>query len=193
MRRATLVLLVCVFVGTTGGVRADVPLAGVSEVYAGGGGTGATFRNDFVEVFNRSPSPIDVTGWRVAYSPSRDASWVTVALTGTLGPKRFYLVGFGSSGAVGALLPRPDATGAANLARGSGEVVLLDRSGRRVDLVGYGPYADTFEGHPAPAATTNGQSITRVPTPCSDTNRNDVDFRLRSPTPRNRASAGYGC
>jgi predicted extracellular nuclease len=165
----------------------------ISEVYAGGGGVGASYRNDFVELFNRTRYTVDLTGWRIAYSPPRIASWTTMTLSGSVAPYRYYLVAFGSSGATGAPLPRPDAAGTTNLARSSGEVALVNRNPQRVDLVGYGPGADVFEGRPAPAATTNAQSVTRVPSPCTDTNRNDIDFRIKSPTPRNRASSGYAC
>jgi uncharacterized protein len=37
----------------------------ISEVYGGGGNSGATWKNDFVELYNRSDASIDVTGWVV--------------------------------------------------------------------------------------------------------------------------------
>src|SRR5215216_448118 len=35
----------------------------ISQVYGGGGQTGATYRNDFVELFNPATSPVNVNSW----------------------------------------------------------------------------------------------------------------------------------
>ena len=35
----------------------------ISQIYGGGGNTGATYQNDFVELYNPGTSPVDVTGW----------------------------------------------------------------------------------------------------------------------------------
>ncbi len=37
----------------------------ISQVYGGGGETDATYRSDFVELFNRGTGDINVTGWSV--------------------------------------------------------------------------------------------------------------------------------
>ncbi|HEX7295583.1 MAG TPA: lamin tail domain-containing protein, partial [Pyrinomonadaceae bacterium] len=37
----------------------------ISQVYGGGGNTGATLKNDFVELINHSAAPIDLSGWSV--------------------------------------------------------------------------------------------------------------------------------
>src|SRR5262252_7400072 len=42
----------------------------VSQIYAGGGNSGATYANDYVEVFNRGSSSVDVSGWTVQYATS---------------------------------------------------------------------------------------------------------------------------
>jgi uncharacterized protein len=42
----------------------------ISQLYGGGGNSGATFTHDFVEIFNRSSEPVSVDGWSVQY-----ASW----------------------------------------------------------------------------------------------------------------------
>src|ERR1051326_233624 len=39
----------------------------VSQLFGGGGNGGAPYRNDYVELFNRSSSAVDVTGWTVQY------------------------------------------------------------------------------------------------------------------------------
>ena len=40
----------------------------VSQVYTGGGNSGATFANDFVEIFNRGTSPVDLGTWSIQYA-----------------------------------------------------------------------------------------------------------------------------
>ena len=39
----------------------------ISEVYGGGGNSGAIWTNDFVELYNRSDAAVDVSGWVVQY------------------------------------------------------------------------------------------------------------------------------
>src|SRR5438270_10861853 len=39
----------------------------ISQVYGGGGNSGATYKNDFIEIFNRGAAPVSVTGWSVQY------------------------------------------------------------------------------------------------------------------------------
>ena len=37
----------------------------ISQVYGGGGNAGALFRHDFVELFNRGTSVVNLDGWSV--------------------------------------------------------------------------------------------------------------------------------
>jgi hypothetical protein len=43
----------------------------ISQVYGGGGNSGATYQNDFVELYNRSSSPVSLTGWSINYARER--------------------------------------------------------------------------------------------------------------------------
>lgn len=47
----------------------------ISQVYGGGGNTGAPYTHDFVELFNRSSATIDISGWSVQYASSAGTSW----------------------------------------------------------------------------------------------------------------------
>ena len=47
----------------------------VSQVYGGGGNSGATYQNDFVELFNSGASAVDVSGWTVQYATAAGTSW----------------------------------------------------------------------------------------------------------------------
>jgi len=40
----------------------------VSQVYAGGGNSGATLTNDFVELFNRGSTAVDLSTWSIQYA-----------------------------------------------------------------------------------------------------------------------------
>src|SRR4051794_13196085 len=59
-------------------VSADIVIA---EVYGGGGNTGAPWRNDFVELYNRGAVAVSVTGWSVQYASSTGSSWAKTDLT----------------------------------------------------------------------------------------------------------------
>lgn len=40
----------------------------ISQVYGGGGNSGATYSNDYVELFNRSTASVDLSGWSLQYA-----------------------------------------------------------------------------------------------------------------------------
>src|SRR5690242_3765909 len=69
----------------------------VSQVFAGGGNSGAPYANDFVELVNRSSSAVDVTGWSIQYAPATSTSWQATALSGSIQPGHYYLVQLASS------------------------------------------------------------------------------------------------
>src|SRR5580765_5251603 len=58
----------------------------VSQVFAGGGNAGATYANDFVELFNRGGSAVDLTGWTVQYASATSTSWSATPLSGSIAP-----------------------------------------------------------------------------------------------------------
>src|SRR4051794_19142759 len=97
----------------------------VSQVFAAGGNAGAPFTNDYIELFNRGSSSIDLTGWSIQYATAAGTSWSPTALAGSVAPGRRYLVELGSGGTAGAALPAPDATGTVNLAASGGKVALV--------------------------------------------------------------------
>jgi hypothetical protein len=165
----------------------------LSEVYGGGGNSQALYANDYVELFNRTRNPIDLTGWSVGYSSHQSATWRSVQLTGSIRAYHYYLVRLGSAGGGGtASLPAPDVSGSVNIARTAGKVRIMSPSGVH-DLLGYGEAPNDSEGTPQQAPDDNKLSITRIHAGCTDTDRNDKDFVLRTPSPRNKASSGYAC
>jgi len=46
----------------------------ISQVYGGGGNSGATLRNDFIELFNRGGAPVSLNGWPVQYASTAGTS-----------------------------------------------------------------------------------------------------------------------
>ena len=179
----------------------------ISQVYGGGGNAGATYTNDFVEIFNRSGSAVDVSGWTIQYASSSSTSWQTTPLQGSIAPGRHYLVQLGSTAAIGAALPTPDATDTTNLAASGGKVALVrDTTALSCgatagscasapfleDFIGYGSASD-FEGASAAPALSSTTAAVRADGGCTDTNSNSADFDTATPSPRNSASAAATC
>ncbi|GHF33844.1 hypothetical protein HNQ07_000214 [Deinococcus metalli] len=176
----------------------------ISQVYGGGGNSGATFNNDFIEIFNAGSAPVNLSGYSVQYASATGTTWQTTPLTNvSLAAGQYYLVqGAAGTTVTNAPLPTPDATGTLNLSGTSGKVALVSSTvalsgtnpsgGPLVDLVGYGS-ANGFEGS-APAPTlSNSTADLRANGGCTDTNQNSTDFATGVPAPRTTATAPKAC
>jgi predicted extracellular nuclease len=87
----------------------------ISEVYGGGGNSGSTWTNDFVELYNSSDAPVDVTGWVVQYYSGTGGAGKNATLTGSVAPQHSYLVQMAKGAGGTTPLPTPDATGDATM------------------------------------------------------------------------------
>ena len=207
MPRALLVAVLSAFLLLPSAAHASASGVVVSQVYGGGGNSGASFRNDYVELFNGGTSAVDLSGWTVQYATAAGTSWQTTALSGTIGGGRYYLVQLASGGTVGAAMPSPDATGTSNLAATSGKIALVRNataltcgatagscsSGSSVeDLVGYGDATD-FEGVGTAPAPSNTLAAHRADAGCRDTDENAADFAAGAADPRSSAAPGQSC
>jgi uncharacterized repeat protein (TIGR01451 family) len=176
----------------------------ISQVYGGGGNTGATWKNDFVELFNRGTTTIDVSTWSVQYASTTGTSWQRTNLSGSIAPGHYYLVqeAAGTGGTVN--LPTPDAIGTIAMAAGAGKVALVSSqttiaSGTAcpnasvVDFVGYGTGTTCFEGSGPTAPLSNTTAALRANSGCTDTDQNSSDFSAVVPNPRNTASPTFAC
>ncbi|HET7077774.1 MAG TPA: lamin tail domain-containing protein, partial [Chloroflexia bacterium] len=171
----------------------------ISQVYGGGGNSGATYTNDFIELFNRGSVPVDMTGWSVQYASTMGSSWSKTSLSGSLAPGQYYLIQE-AQGAGGTIpLPTPDITGTIAMAATAGKVALVTNATTLtgtcptgaviVDFVGYGSTTNCFEGTgPAPGlSNTTADSRNATGT---DTDNNSADFAAGAPNPRNSGSGG---
>jgi hypothetical protein len=187
--------------------RASASDVVVSQIYGGGGNAGATFRNDYVALFNAGSGTVDLSGWTVQYATAAGTTWQTTALSGTIPPGHHYLVQLASNADVGAALPPADATGTSNLGGTSGKIALVRGAAALTcgasagscsadplveDFVGYGSASD-FEGTGSAAALSNTTAALRANDGCTDTGDNAADFAADTPTPRNLASPTHSC
>jgi len=175
-------------------VSADVV---ISEIYGGGGNSGATLTNDFIELYNRGDAPVDISTWSVQYASAAGVTWQRTNLTGTIQPGRWYLVQEAAGAGGTTPLPTPDATGGIPMSATSGKVALVtnqtnlacgadcDTAAGVHDFIGYGT-ANDFETAAAPGlSNTTSDSRDAVGT---DTDNNSADFTEGAPNPQNSGS-----
>ena len=82
----------------------------ISEVYGGGGNTGAVFTTDFVELSNPTGAAVSLAGKYIHYRSATGTSGGSAfALTGSIPANGKYLIQMSSTGAGGVALPTPDA------------------------------------------------------------------------------------
>jgi hypothetical protein len=189
----------------------------ISQIYGGGGNSGATFTHDFIELHNRSATAVNIGGWTLHQQTgsSTTANWNRLAIPANtmLAPGGFYLIQGQSQANVGVALPTPDltapATGSiANFSATNAKFILTNAtvttalntqcptSAGIVDTVGIGS-ANCSERVVAPGHTnttaTFRKEIAAAELACFDTNTNSDDFVTSAPTPRNTASSPSTC
>jgi endonuclease G, mitochondrial len=211
LRRLASVLAVCLAISTP--LLAVSPNVVISQVYGAGGNSGATWRNDYIELFNRGTSQVTLTGWSVQYSSSTGTglfSANTTPLTGTIDPGQYYLVQESSNAAVGAVIPTPNASGGIAMAAGAGKVVLVNSTvglacngsstpcstaqlAQIVDLVGYGTGTNFFEGTGPTSTIAATTAAFRKTGGCVDTDNNANDFTVALASPRNTSTTVPPC
>lgn len=189
-------------VPATGTAYAASPDVVVSQVFGGGGNSGAPYQNDFVELYNRGSSTVSLSGWTVQYASSSGNTWASTPLTGSIAPGHHYLVQEAAGAGSGAALPAPDATGSTRMSASSGKVALVSgstelscstgcatKSGVQ-DFVGYGSSASSYEGAAPTGNLSNTEAALRAGGGATDTDDNAADFTVGDPAPRNSSSGG---
>jgi hypothetical protein len=176
----------------------------ISQVYGGGGNSGATYTNDFIEIFNPSASTLTLTNYSIQYASAAGTSWQVTPLSAspvTLQPGQYFLIqeAVGAGGTTA--LPTPDATGTIPLSATAGKIALVSSlsplSGAcptsattLVDLVGFGT-ANCSLGSPV-TGVSNTMAAIRTPS-CMNTPNNSVDFKAMAPAPRNEQTTTAAC
>lgn len=174
----------------------------ISQVYGGGGNSGATIKNDFIELFNNGTTAQTIGGWTVQYASAAGTGWATTAIpAGTsLPPGRYFLIKQ-APGAGGTVDIAFDLSGTIALSGSSGKVALVDSAialagaaptGVNIlDIVSYGSGTPT-EGT-ATAVLSNTTAAIRNAAGCTDTGNNSADFTVATPAPRSLATAALDC
>jgi uncharacterized protein len=190
----------------------------ISQVYGGGGNSGAPYTHDFVEIFNRGAAGVSLAGLSIQYASATgtgnfgaNSGQLTELPSVTLAPGQYYLVQQGAGAGSGVPLPTPDLVDPTPIAMaaGAGKVALVtgtttlgcnggsapcsaEQLARILDLVGYGT-ANFFEGSAAAPTLSNTTAGLRKESGCVDTDHNGEDFIAGAPTPRNTATPLSPC
>jgi uncharacterized protein len=179
----------------------------ISQVYGGGGNSGAPYNSDFIELYNRGATTVSLAGWSLQYASATGTgnfganSGQLTELSGSIAPGQYWLVQE-SGGAVGVALPTPNVTDSTpiNMSGTAGKVVLVNTTAslgcnggstpcsstqlaQIIDLVGYGN-ANFFEGAAAPTLSNTTAALRKL-NGAQDTDNNSTDFTTGAPNPRN--------
>lgn len=112
-----------------------LPRLVISQVYGGGGSVGATYNNDFVEIFNRSDVTVNLSGLSVQYASATGAALFSAnvaTLSGSIAPGHYYLVKLGRATVTPTAPPLPPEDAIAtqiNLGSVNGKVILANDAG----------------------------------------------------------------
>ncbi len=181
----------------------------ISQVYGGGGNSGATYKNDFIELFNRGTVAVSIAGWSVQYASATGSTWAKTDLSGTIPAGGYFLIQEAAGTGGTASLPAPvNATGTLNMSGTVGKVILASTTSlatgtdgtslgaSRIDAVSYGTTSTSTEGTPT-AALTNANAARRLQGGCQDTDANSADFEIvaafQTGNPRNSNSPLNPC
>ncbi len=169
----------------------------ISQVYGGGGNSGATYKNDFIELFNRGNTSVSLNGMSVQYASSTGTTWLVTNLGNvTLQPGQYYLVQEATGAGGTTNLPTPDAVGTIAMSGSTGKVALVSSASALtgacpttnvVDLIGFGPAANCAETSPTPLLSNTTANL-RATNGCTETDNNSADFASGAPAPRNTAN-----
>ena len=168
----------------------------ISEVYGGGGNAGATYTNDFIELYNPTGNAVSVDGLSVQWRSSGGTAAATgvTPLSGSVPAGKYYLVQEAAGTGGTAPLPTPNVTGTIAMGASNGTAMLVNGTtainpGAGVfagnpavlDLVGVA--SNVYEGAVGPGMS-NTTSVARNAAG-TDTDNNASDFTTGAPSPEN--------
>lgn len=190
-----------------------IPDVIITEVYGGGGNSGAELKNDFIELYNTTNTPVNIAGWSLQYyaatgtGKAADAN-VFVIPDGKSIPAYTHFLIQCAAGAGGTQdLPTPDATCELTLGGTAGKVILYTTSEPQSitttditsitgnpyfkDYVPYGTTAVPVWGTAMSSNISNTTSAARkissdaTPRVYQYTGNIGSDFEVATPTPQN--------
>ncbi|MGY3266055.1 lamin tail domain-containing protein [Lysobacter sp. HA35] len=172
----------------------------ISQVYGGGGNSGAQYKSDFIELHNTGTSAVDVSTWSVQYASSTGTSWQKTNLSGSIPAGAYYLVKEADGAGTQPALPSPDATGTIAMSGTAGKIALVSNNSAlpagcpvgALDVVAFGTGSTCAEGS-GPTGTLSNTTAAIRSDDCVDGNNNAGDFSVAAPNPRNRSSAAHLC
>ncbi|HAI76261.1 MAG TPA: hypothetical protein DCM08_08430, partial [Microscillaceae bacterium] len=182
----------------------------ISQVYGGGGNSGATLRNDFIELYNPTSSAISLAGWSIQYASATGTTWSKTDLTGSIPAYGYYLIQQAQGAGGTTNLPNPDVIGTINMSGTAGKVALRNNNtviatgtscvtgdANTVDFVGFGSTVNCSEGNSPTPAPSNTNAVIRKTNSTTnnnafgnawDSNNNANDFLAVTPVPRNSSN-----
>ncbi len=171
----------------------------ISQVYGGGGNSGAPYTYDYLELYNPTSSPISLAGLSFQYASSTGSSWNAVVLpNASVAAGHYFLIqAAAGSGSPGNLPVTPDfvPTSAPNFSATTGKIALVNGTtaltgtcpatgSNIVDFIGYGTATCFLGAGDAPAPSNTTADIRN-----GFTNNNAADFTVGTPNPHN---SSYG-
>ena len=175
----------------------------ISQLFGAGGAFGAMYNSDFVELFNRSQSAVDISGWSLQGAPDGGdfTSERQIIFPGgtIIPPGGYFLVQLSPATGTWGLPLIPDYIGVPGFGIGQldGKVALVKNSQivstcpndvggdpTIADLVGYGHNTNCYFGVSSTVNTSILAGATRKDNGCQDTRQNFHDFLIIAPNPR---------
>jgi len=214
-RMIAVLLCICAAGVWLASAGATSPNLVLSQVYGGGGNSGATYTHDFIELFNRGFTSVPLDGMSLQYGSTTgnigSNSAQLTPLSGFLAPGQYLLVREAQGAGGTTPLPSPDIVDDSPIALSAtgGKVALVNATtgldcgaaatpcgpgalAQIVDLVGYDG-ANLFEGASPAPTLSNTTAALRKDFACTDTDSNVADFTAGPPSPRNRLSPVHFC
>ncbi|HEY2804854.1 MAG TPA: DNA/RNA non-specific endonuclease [Gemmatimonadales bacterium] len=180
----------------------NAPPMVISQIYGGGGNSGATYKNDFIEIFNPGASAQSVNGWSVQYASAAGSTWQVTTLTNvSIAAGGYYLIQESQGAGGTTALPTPDAAGTIAMSATAGKVLLVSSTTAQtgtcptgssiVDAISFGSTATDCGAGTTPTLS-NTTAALRGSGGCTYNNLAS-DFTTGAPTPRNSASPANSC
>jgi len=175
----------------------------ISQLYLGTGQSESKLRNQYIELFNRGTTAVDLPGTTLQYSQENSNTWQQVfPLSGSIGPGQYYLI-YASATGGNVSLPQADRTISLTLPLVVGKIALVSDAAaldtgcssdtKVLDLVGYGSTSCYESRALRPPGDSDLQAYVRRSGGCRDNDNNSSDFSRVTPLPRNSASPRNFC